>query len=137
MDTDQRLDDGAALDLVVVLPDDPFLGLIAEQAPGMYRALAYGYATIWFVTPYFVASLLMSLVTIVAYRRAPTARVRPLPPYPQPERREKLTLVLGETHFHTLPGRAPSPCDGAPSASGREASCAGAAGGSLRPNRSG
>ena len=92
-----------------VSPDDPFLGLIAEQAPGTYRVLAYGYATLWFVTPYFVASLLMSFMTIVAYRRPPTARVRPLPPYPNPATREKLSLVLGETHFHTLPGRAPTP----------------------------
>ena len=89
--------------------DDPFLGLIAEQAPRVYRVLAYGYATIWFITPYFAASLLMSFFTIVAYRRAPTARIRPLPPYPHPEGRDKLSLVLGETHFHTLPGRAPSP----------------------------
>jgi hypothetical protein len=63
----------------------------------------------WVLTPYFAASLMMSLVAIVAYRRAPSARVRPLPPYPHPEVRAKLMLVLGETHFHTLPGRAPSP----------------------------
>jgi hypothetical protein len=56
----------------------------------------------------FVASLLMSLVTIAAYRRAPSSR-RPLPPYQRPEERSKLTLVLGETHFDTVPGRAPSP----------------------------
>ena len=62
-----------------------FLGLIAEQAPHVYRLLAYGYATLWFLTPYFAASLLMSLVAIVVYRRAPSARVRPLPPYPYPE----------------------------------------------------
>jgi len=89
--------------------DDAFLGLIAERAPDMYSVLAHGYATLWFITPFFAASLLMSFVTIVAYRRAPSARVRSLPPYPYPEVREKLTLVLGETHFHTLPGRAPAP----------------------------
>jgi hypothetical protein len=89
--------------------DDVFLGLIAERAPDVYHVLAYGYATLWFLTPYFAASMLMSLVAIVAYRRVPSARVRPLPPYPYPEVRAKLMLVLGETHFHTLPGRAPSP----------------------------
>jgi hypothetical protein len=52
---------------------------------------------------------MMSLVAIVAYRRAPSARVRRLPAYPYPEVRANLMLVLGETHFHTLPGRAPSP----------------------------
>src|SRR5262245_29268325 len=89
--------------------DDVFLGLIAERAPDMYRVLTYGYATIWFITPYFAASLLMSLVTIAVYRRPPRARIRPLPPYPLAEKRDELTLILGETHFHTLPGRAPSP----------------------------
>ena len=89
--------------------DDVFLGLIAERAPDIYRVLTYGYATLWFITPYFAASLLMSLVTIAQYRRAPATRVRPLPPYQPPEERPQLTLVLGETHFHTLPGRAPSP----------------------------
>jgi hypothetical protein len=89
--------------------EDVFLGLIAEQAPHVYRLLAYGYATLWFLTPYFAASLLMSLVAIAAYRRAPSTRARPLPPYLSPEARSTLMLVLGETHFHTLPGRAPSP----------------------------
>jgi len=89
--------------------DDVFLGLIAERAPDIYHVLTYGYATLWFITPYFAASLLMSLVTIAQYRRAPATRVRPLPPYQPPEERPQLTLVLGETHFHTLPGRAPSP----------------------------
>ena len=47
--------------------------------------IARRYATLWFVTPYFAASLLLSFVAIVVYRRAPSVRVRPLPPYPQPE----------------------------------------------------
>ena len=67
--------------------DDVFLGLIGERAPGVLSVLTYGYATLWFTTPYFAASLLMSLMAIVVYRRAPRARVRPLPPYPQPEQR--------------------------------------------------
>jgi len=89
--------------------DDVFLGMIAAEAPNVYRLIAYGYATLWFVTPYFAASLLLSFVAIVVYRRVPSARVRPLPPYPYPENRSKLMLVLGETHFHNLPGRAPAP----------------------------
>src|SRR5215211_9240023 len=60
--------------------DDVFLGLIGERAPGMLSVLTYGYATLWFTTPYFAASLLMSLMAIVVYRRAPRVRVRPLPP---------------------------------------------------------
>ena len=89
--------------------DDVFLGLIGERAPHVYRTLTYGYGALWFITPYFAASFLMSLVAIVVYRRAPTMAVRALPPYPRPEDRAKPNLVLGETHFHTMPGRAPAP----------------------------
>jgi len=89
--------------------EDVFLGLIGERTPGVLSVLTYGYATLWFTTPYFAASLVMSLVAIVVYRHAPGARVRPLPPYPQPEQRTTPMLVLGETHHHTAPGPAPRP----------------------------
>ena len=46
--------------------DDAFLGLIGERAPGVLSLLTYGYATLWFTTPYFAASLLMSLMAIVS-----------------------------------------------------------------------
>jgi hypothetical protein len=89
--------------------DDVFLGLIGERAPRVLAALTYGYATLWFTTPYYAASLLMSLMAIVVYRRAPSTRVRPLPPYPHPEQRPTPMLVLGETHNHTTPGPAARP----------------------------
>src|ERR671918_310821 len=89
--------------------DDAFLGLIGEQAPGVLAVLTYGYATLWFTTPYFAVSLLMSLMAIVVYRHAPRARVRPLPPYPQPEQRPTPSLVLGEKHYQTTPGPAARP----------------------------
>lgn len=71
-----------------VSPEDVFLWLIAKRAPYVYRVLAYGYATLWFRTPYFATSLLMSFVTIVTYRRTASVRVRPLPPRRYPEVRE-------------------------------------------------
>ena len=37
------------------------------------------------------------------------SRKRHLPPYPAPEHRPSPTLVLGEKHFETKPGRAPAP----------------------------
>lgn len=36
-------------------------------------------------------------------------RSRPLPPYPDPEKRSTPMLALGETHHYTTPGRAPQP----------------------------
>jgi hypothetical protein len=89
--------------------DDVFLGLIAEQAPTVHRILSSMYAALWFSTPFYVASLLLSLLTIAVYGRVRTPRFRPLPPYPSPESRSRLLLVLGETHFHTATGRATSP----------------------------
>ena len=88
---------------------DVFLGLISEFAPGTYRLLAYGYATLWFTTPFWVASFAMSLLAILFYSQTPSVRSRPLPPFPRPDGRSKLSLVLGETHFHTATGRAPNP----------------------------
>ena len=41
--------------------DDPFLGLIQIQKPFVFRVLMYGYATLWFTTPFLVASLMTSL----------------------------------------------------------------------------
>jgi len=89
--------------------DDVFLALVEARKPFVFGVLAYGYATMWFTTPYFTTSLLMSLVAIVVYRRAPRSRYRDLPPYPRPEHRPTPALVLGETHFLTAPGRSPDP----------------------------
>jgi hypothetical protein len=89
--------------------DDVFLALIELRNPPVFRLLAYGYATLWFTTPFFLASLLTSAVAIVVYRRAPSARLRRLPTYPQPETRDAPSLVLGETHSLTAPGRAAMP----------------------------
>lgn len=89
--------------------EDVFLDLIGERAPGVLSVLTYGYAALWFTTPYLAASLVMSLVAIIFYRRAPRARVRPLPPYPVPEQQPTPMLVLGERHYQTTPGAAPRP----------------------------
>lgn len=86
-----------------------FLALIAAKDPAIFHVLTYGYATLWFSTPFFAASVILSVVAIVAYRRAPTVRTRPLPLYPPPERRESPGIVLGETHFLTSPGRTEAP----------------------------
>jgi hypothetical protein len=89
--------------------DDPFLGLMAIQKPVVFRLLAYGYATLWFTTPFFATSLVTSVLAIVVSRYPDTARSRPLPPYPEPEIRPTPTLVLGEAHFARTSGPAPEP----------------------------
>jgi hypothetical protein len=93
----------------VRLADDLFLQMIYVRKPFVFDVLSYGYATLWFSTPFLAASVLLSLLAIVASRHAPTVRPRALPPYPAPEHRPAPELVLGETHFETAPGRAPAP----------------------------
>jgi len=89
--------------------DNLFLALIQIRKPFVFDVLGYGYATLWFTTPFLTASLLTSVSAIVVYRYPPTARRRALPPYPSPESRTAPMLVLGEAHFPTTPGRAPAP----------------------------
>lgn len=88
---------------------DPFVDLIALRRPDLLRGLAYVYAVLWFSTPFFAASLVASLAAVVIYRIEPSTRFRPLPAYPQPEQRSAPSLVLGESHHETTPGRAPDP----------------------------
>src|SRR3990170_3547100 len=92
-----------------VQPDNPFLALIQLERPFVFEVLSYGYATLWFTTPFLAASIVTSLLAIVAYRLPQSTRSRALPPYPQPETRPAPTLVLGESHFARVPGRAPAP----------------------------
>jgi hypothetical protein len=89
--------------------DQVFLAVIEARHPGAYDALVYGYAALWFSTPFWIASMMASLVTIAVYRTPPAARFRGLPTYPQPETRPAPSLVLGEAHHATTPGRAPEP----------------------------
>ena len=89
--------------------DNVFLALVALQNPAVFKVFSYGYATFWFTTPFLAASLVLSMVALVVYRRVPAARHRALPPYPSPETRPAPTLVLGERHFATKPGPAPAP----------------------------
>ena len=48
---------------------DPFLGLIEARSSGVFVALIYGYSALWFTTPFFGASLVLSLFAIAASRR--------------------------------------------------------------------
>ena len=88
---------------------NPFLVLVHAQAPRVAIGLRYGYATLWFTTPFLAASFVASLAAIVLVRRTPQAQYRSLPPYPSPETRAKPSLVLGEIHHEMLSGRAADP----------------------------
>lgn len=90
--------------------ENVFLALIQLRAPDAFHIIAYGYALLWFTTPLTAMSLVVSLFVLVANRRAPPAvRFSPLPEYPPAATRPEPSLVIGETHFTTRPGRAPTP----------------------------
>jgi len=52
----------------VRLDGDIFLRMIFVRTPVVFHVLTYGYATLWFTTPFFALSLLLSLVAIVVSR---------------------------------------------------------------------
>ena len=79
------------------------------REPAIFRALMQPFAAMWFGISLMAASLVLSIVTSVAYGGAPTWRNRPLPRYPKRQRRPSPTLTLGGSHHHTTPGGAPQP----------------------------
>ncbi len=89
--------------------DDPFLAFIHLQKPAIFWLLVYGYAMLWFTTPWIGTSVVTSLLAMMAYRQRGTGPMRPLPAYPPPETRLSPTLILGESHFPRRRGRAPEP----------------------------
>jgi hypothetical protein len=97
------------LSVHAVDPEDPFLALIQARSPFVFQVLVYGYAALWFSTPFLGACLVLSVCAIIASRHDPHVRTKPLPIYPQPEDRPARTLVLGERHFETTSGAAPRP----------------------------
>jgi hypothetical protein len=75
----------------------------------LHAGFTYAYATLWFTSAFFVASIGVSCVTIFAGRGSKGTLTAPLPPYPAPEGREDLCLVLREQDRRTSPDRAAQP----------------------------
>ena len=85
------------------------LTLIQLERPGVFAGLSYTYAAAWCSTPFFAASLALSFLYIFLGRADRRTVYQPLPPYPAPQRRQALYLVLGERHHRTRPTRAAEP----------------------------
>ena len=56
--------------------DEVFLAVIEARRPNVFRGLTYGYALLWFSTPFCIASLMTSLFAI---RGLPQLSERPVP----------------------------------------------------------
>ena len=87
---------------------DPVLALIQLERPTVYAMFAYTYAALWFSSAFWLASMACSCLWIFMPRGG-SGKAAPLPPYPKPEHREDLFLVLGEQHHRTSPERAATP----------------------------
>jgi hypothetical protein len=77
--------------------DHPLLGLIAVNRPALYAAFLFAYATVWFITPSLVINIVSSFAYIFVAPADQAVRPSPLPPYPRPEHRDDLFLILGSS----------------------------------------
>jgi hypothetical protein len=89
--------------------DNAALGLISVMSPRLYSALTHGYVALWISSPFFMFLSVCSSLYIFVDRPGRPRRSRPLPPYPAPQRRHHLFLILGEQHHRTTVRRAAAP----------------------------
>jgi hypothetical protein len=62
----------------------PLLVYIHFKEPTVYQVFYWSYLAMWFTTPWFLTSLLLSLLYISIGRRDPDGQGGRLPPYPDP-----------------------------------------------------
>jgi len=89
--------------------DNVFLAMIQLRAPRVFFGIGYAYALLWFTTPLIAMSMVMSLFVLAFNRHVPAQHFAPLPTYPHVATRPEPSLVIGETHLPTQPGRATNP----------------------------
>ena len=89
--------------------DHVVLALVRLERPLVYAGFAYTYAALWVSSSFFLASVGFSCLYIFVPRDGRSASMGPLPPYPAPEHRADLFVVLGEQHRRSTPERAATP----------------------------
>ena len=89
--------------------DNLLLALIYARRPTLYAELSYTYATLWFSTPFLGISGVCAWLYIFVIQTDRRRAQQPLPPYPAPEDRDDLFLVLGEQHRRASAERASEP----------------------------
>jgi hypothetical protein len=90
-------------------PEENALQLVSWHEPWLFRGAKAAYVAMLFTTPYIFFSLLGSLVYI--FVRRPSKEIGPprLPAYPDPARRQRLFLIVGELHHPKRPIPVPEP----------------------------
>src|SRR4051794_29993789 len=89
--------------------DHVVLALVRLERPLVYAGFAYTYAALWVSSSFFLASVGLSCLYIFVPRDGRSPSMGPLPPYPAPEHRADLFVVLGEQHRRSTPERATTP----------------------------
>ena len=91
-------------------PDEQiFLSVIATRAPHAFLSFKYLYYTFLLTTPYLAISTVLSGLYIFTLKARPHISPGRLPNYPDPSKRDNLSLVVGEVHHprKPIPARAP------------------------------
>lgn len=101
---------GMTLYFVIPFPqENPYLRLIAQRAPLVFRGALYSYIAMLFTTPYISYSLLLSGLYIFTLKARRHIAPASLPAYPESRNRDHLFLVVGEIHNPRRPGPAEQP----------------------------
>jgi hypothetical protein len=88
---------------------DPLLRYVELDRPDIYHTFVLSYQTFLFTTPFLLLFMFFSLVYIHFYAQEVEPPAGALPPYPSPEHRKDLFLVLGELHEQLKPAPSADP----------------------------
>jgi hypothetical protein len=93
----------AALRRLPFPEEDALLQLVLLEKPSLFYGLKVAYVTVLFSSPYVLASIVLSLGYIFLRHPERNAGLAKLPPYPDPSRRNRLSVVVGELHHAKKP----------------------------------
>jgi hypothetical protein len=88
---------------------NPFLRLIALERPPVFHAIVWSYGFFLYSTPFLACSMIFSLLYVHLYRSEQGLSAGSLPPYPNPRKRNDLSLIVGEVHRQLVPTPSSAP----------------------------
>jgi TraM recognition site of TraD and TraG len=101
---------GTVLISLVPTPiENPILIYLLLNRPDIYHVVVFSYKLFLFTTPYLMLSMLFSLAYIHFYAEEIERVSGVLPPYPEPEQRKDLFLIVGELHERLEPSPSATP----------------------------
>jgi hypothetical protein len=89
--------------------DNIFLQIMSARAPVVYQGTFYSYNLFLFTTPYIAYSIVLSALYVSGLSIRQRIRAGKLPTYPDPKKRDKLFVILGEVHNDRKPTPSANP----------------------------